>query len=332
MTQFSGMPLPRSGNGLNASAHPLVEALLQEQERLRLRSTVSDAGATLVDAGIDVPGGLEAGRRIAELCMAGLGATQLGPDQSGDPWRFRIGVHTRDPVLVCLGSQYAGWMLSWEGAESFFALGSGPGRILAGKEELLEEMGVTDEADRTCLVLETGQRPPDGLVEQIAADCGVAPSNLTLFLTPTGSLAGTVQIVARVLEVAMHKVHALAYPLDQVVDGMGSAPLPPPSPDFLTGMGRTNDAILFDGAVQLFVTGPDDQAADLANDLPSSASRDYGRPFAEIFEAYAGDFSKIDPLLFSPAQVAITNLDSGRTFRSGQADPAALRTSFGEAE
>ena len=72
------------------------------------------------------------------------------------------------------------------------------------------------------------------------------------------------QITARVLEVALHKVHALGFPLDHVRDGLGAAPLPPPAPDFLTAMGRTNDAILFGGEVQLFVDGPEDAARELA--------------------------------------------------------------------
>lgn len=321
-----------ANSGMNARALSLVDALATDQAWLRVRTEAARCGATLVDAGIDVRGGLEAGQRIAEICLAGMGRASLVPGGPGDPWRWRVAVTTWDPVRVCLGSQYAGWILSWEGEEAFFALGSGPGRVLAGKEDLIRELGLTEVADRTCLVLETARRPPEGLVERIAADCGVSPERLTLVLTPTASLAGTVQVVARVLEVALHKAHALGFPLDQVVDGAGSAPLPPPSPDFVTGMGRTNDAILFDGEVRLFVAGNDEQARQLAGDLPSSASRDYGRPFAEIFQAYGGDFSRIDPLLFSPARVAVTNLDSGRTFQGGEGNRHALAASFGDRE
>ncbi|GIS45902.1 MAG: hypothetical protein Ct9H90mP18_02340 [Gammaproteobacteria bacterium] len=44
----------------------------------------------------------------------------------------------------------------------------------------------------------------------------------------------------------MHKLHEIGFPLDKVIDGFGSA-LFPPAPDFLIGMGRTNDAILYGG-------------------------------------------------------------------------------------
>ena len=94
-------------------------------------------------------------------------------------------------------------------------------------------------------------------------------------------------------------------------------------------MGRTNDAIIYGGIVQLFVTGPDQEANDLATRLPSGTSPDYGRPFAEIFEAAKGDFYAIDPLLFSPAQVIVTALDSGRSHRAGAIDEALVDRSFG---
>jgi methenyltetrahydromethanopterin cyclohydrolase len=66
--------------------------------------------------------------------------------------------------------------------------------------------------------------------------------------------------------------------------------------------------------------------------LPSGASRDYGRPFADIFKAFEYDFFKIDPMLFSPARVSVTAMDSGSTFRAGAIDEALLRRSFGVVE
>jgi methenyltetrahydromethanopterin cyclohydrolase len=104
--------------------------------------------------------------------------------------------------------------------------------------------------------------------------------------------------------------------------------LPPPAPDFVQAMGRTNDAIFFGGTVQLFVAGPEAEAETLADQLPCVVSRDYGRPFAETFAAYGGDFYKIDPLLFSPGLVQVTVLETGRSFRRGRHDRALLERSF----
>ena len=73
----------------------------------------------------------------------------------------------------------------------------------------------------------------------------------------------------------------------------------------------------------------DEEAKKLADALPSSTSKDYGKPFADIFKAYEYDFFKIDAMLFSPASVIVTAVESGNTFRAGHIDNALLDQSFG---
>ncbi|MEQ1601447.1 MAG: methenyltetrahydromethanopterin cyclohydrolase [Methylophilaceae bacterium] len=311
---------------VNSLTNPLVQYLVDNAKSLRIGVEKHASGATIIDAGIKFPGGLEAGRLIAEICMGGLGHVSLQTSTTFAHWPWLLSVHSNNPILSCLGSQYAGWSLAHE---KFFSLGSGPGRALAGREELYKELGYKDSSNAAALVLESDKAPPQEVIEKVARDTGVAAENLTFILTPTRSLAGTVQIVSRVLEVAMHKIHTLHFPLDHVVDGMASAPVPPPAPDFLQGMGRTNDAILFGGHAHIFVKGSDEAAAKLALELPSSTSRDYGRPFAEVFKSVNMDFYKIDPMLFSPAAVTITALESGNSFVGGKLDAALLDQSFG---
>jgi methenyltetrahydromethanopterin cyclohydrolase len=81
--------------------------------------------------------------------------------------------------------------------------------------------------------------------------------------------------------------------------------------------------------VHLFVTGAADDARSLADRLPSNGSRDYGRPFAEIFRRVKGDFYAIDPMLFSPAEVIVTATESGESFRRGAVNADMLDASFG---
>jgi methenyltetrahydromethanopterin cyclohydrolase len=319
----------RARPSINAVVQPLVEALVRDAARLRIGVEAHASGCRIVDAGIRHPGGLEAGRRIADICLGGLGDVRLV--STPHRWPLRVSVVASDPVLACLGSQYAGWSLAvGEGKGAFHALGSGPGRSLSVKEALFDELGYRDAADATCLVLEVDTTPPDAVVDKVARDCGIEPGHLTFILTPTRSIAGVVQIVARVLEVALHKAHTLGFPLEQVVDGAGSAPVPPPAPDFLSAMGRTNDAIIFGGVVELFVDAADDAAKDLADRLPSSACGDYGRPFAQVFKEVQFDFYKIDPNLFAPAAAVVCNVRTGSVFRAGAVNDALLAASFGE--
>ena len=320
--------LPRAN--VNHSVRPLVQRLLDDPARYRVVVSRHESGARLIDAGITCPGGLEAGRLIGEICMGGLGEVSLRANPPFKRWAWQVDVHAGDPVTACLASQYAGWSLNHgKGQDAFNALGSGPGRAMGSKEELFTELAYRNPPGSTVLVLEVDRIPPVEIVEKIARNCRILPRDLTLILTPTSSLAGGVQVVARVLEVALHKVHALKFPLEKIVDGAGTAPVPPPTASFIKAMGRTNDAILFGGRVHLYVDVEDDLARDLAAQLPSASSRDFGEPFAKVFKAYDYDFYKVDPMLFSPAQVAVTVMKTGKTFEGGALREDLLDLSFG---
>ena len=315
---------------VNKASQPLVNQLVADAKALQLEINTLSNGTRIVDAGVNCTGGLEAGRLIGEICMGGLGTVTLGTNSGFENWPWSVNVHAKTPVLSCLGSQYAGWSLSHKSEEGkFFALGSGPGRALAAKEEVLKEFAYKDSAKSTCIVLEVDSYPPVEIADKVAKDCGINADKLTFILTPTSSLAGVMQIAIRVLEVAMHKAHTLNFPMGKIIDGYGVTPVAPPGGDFMTGMGRTNDAILYGGMVQLFVDCNDEEAEDLANKMPSNTSSDYGRPFGEIFKTYEYDFFKIDPMLFSPAKIIITNVKTGKNYTAGKLNEAMLKTSFG---
>lgn len=313
-------PLASTTLSVNANARPLVARLLQGADPMKVSADRRPGRACIVDAGIAVPGSIAAGLLIGEICLGGFGEVSL---RSGDElgWPTWLQVRSSQPVLACLASQYAGWSLAASkeetGGKKFFSLGSGPARALAAKEPLFAELGYRDTSEAGVLVMEVDRLPPDVVVDKVLRDCGLSPEGLTIVLTPTTSLAGTTQVVARVLEVAMHRAHSLGFALGNIVDGVASAPLPAPSPDGVQAMGRTNDAILYGGRVHLTVRGDDAAARELAKRLPSRNSPDHGRGFAELFERAGYDFYKIDPGLFAPAEVWVSNLDSGNTWHAG---------------
>ncbi|MDQ0590683.1 methenyltetrahydromethanopterin cyclohydrolase [Variovorax paradoxus] len=322
-------PTAASGLSVNLLARPLVERLLADADALGLQLRRDDTGARIVDAGIEARGSVAAGLQIGEICMGGLGQVNLRSSGSTEGWPTWLDVRSSQPVLACLGSQYAGWSLAATkeetGGKKFFSLGSGPARALAVKEKLFGELGYRDHAPCGVLVLEVDRTPPKVVIDKLLRDCGLAAEALTLILTPTTSLAGTTQVVARVLEVALHKAHELGFALGNIVEGAGTAPLPSPSADGVEAMGRTNDAILYGGRVHLTVRGDDDAARELARALPSRNSRDHGRSFAEIFKEVEYDFYKIDGALFAPAEVWVSNIDSGNTWHGGAPDMALLQ-------
>jgi methenyltetrahydromethanopterin cyclohydrolase len=311
---------------VNALAQPLLAELLGAPDQDVLVRTTAQ-GVRIVDAGIEARSSTAAGALVAAACMGGLGRIALRAGSSD--WPTTIEVSSAQPVLACLASQYAGWSLAatkeQTGGKKFFALGSGPARALACKEPLFEDLGYRDTAETGLLVLETDREPPAVIIDKVLRDCGLEGSGLTIILTPSTSAAGTTQVVGRVLEVALHKAHHLGFPLAAIVEGRGSAPLPTPAHETAEAMGRINDAILYGGRVHLTVDTEDAAARALAHDLPSLNSRDYGRTFAEIFRQYEFDFYKIDPALFAPAEVWVSNRRSGTTWHAGRVNLDLLR-------
>lgn len=308
---------------LNQRAAQLVSLAVAEADRLKI-GVSQQYRTTLLDFGFDAPGGLEAGILLARICMSGLADIQIGPGDGRLPVP-QVQVRTDHPVAACLLSQYAGWKIA---TDDFFAMGSGPMRILAGVEDLQKELDA-DEGRSTCVgVLESSSMPGQSAIEYIRNTAGEV-GELALAAAPTASIAGTVQVVARSVETALHKLHDLKFPLNAIDCGSGVSPLPPVAKNDLQGIGRTNDAILYGATVNLWVNCDDEVIESTGPDVPSCASESHGQTFKQLFAEADHDFYKLDSQLFSPAVVVFHNLQSGRTFEYGRRLPDLLKTSFG---
>jgi methenyltetrahydromethanopterin cyclohydrolase len=260
--------------------------------------------------------------------MGGLGHVTYAPLViDGETWP---GVHvwTDQPAVSCMASQYAGWAIH---VEKYMAMGSGPLRAHARVErELFAKLGYEERASRGVLVLETRTPPTEAVAAWVGQKAGLDPARLTFVVAPTASVAGGVQIAARIIETGLHKMDTLGFDLKKIVGAIGTAAVPPVAKNDLRAIGRTNDCILYGGQAHYTVQADDAELAALVPKIPASASRDYGTPFYETFKRYDGDFYKIDPLLFSPAEVWITSAGSGKTYHAGRLNPDVLRASLRE--
>jgi methenyltetrahydromethanopterin cyclohydrolase len=314
--------------GLNGRAWQLADVAVTRAGELRLGVTTLENGARVIDAGIAVRGGYGAGLLLAELCMGGFGHVAYAPVTiDGESW---AGVHvwTDHPAEACMASQYAGWAITPEG---YFAMGSGPLRAHARVEkELFGKLQYEEAADRGVLVMEGRIAPTAAVADWIAEKARLPASQLTLAIAPTASTAGGVQVVARVVETGLHKMDTLGFDVRRVVSTSGTAPLPPTAKSDLRAIGRTNDCVLYGGQARYVIDASDEELGRLAEQLPASSSGDYGTPFYETFKRYDNDFYKIDPLLFSPAEVWLTSATSGRTFHAGAVNVEVLRRSLFE--
>ena len=311
---------------MNEAASEIADSMADQADILRIKTHRLPSGARVIDAGIEVDGGIEAGLMLAEICMGGLGNLALTPVQIGHQSHPGLIVWTDHPAIACMASQYAGWAIS---VEKFFAMGSGPLRAHARVErELFEKLGYEEHADEGVLVLEGRTLPTDDVAAWVAEKAGLQTLQLTFVVAPTASIAGGGQISARIIETGLHKMETLGFDVRRVVSAIGTAPLPPVAKNDLRAIGRTNDCILYGGQARYTVRAGDAELEKLVEQVPASASRDYGTPFYEIFQRYGGDFYKIDPLLFSPAEVWLTSTESGRTFHAGNLNPEVLEASL----
>ncbi|MEA2630850.1 MAG: methenyltetrahydromethanopterin cyclohydrolase [Chloroflexota bacterium] len=310
---------------LNGRALKVVESLLERAEERVVAAHPIERGGRFIDCGIEVRGGLGAGLDLARVCLADLAEVTIVPGAVGGRACPLVQVFTDHPVKACLASQYAGWAIN---EEKYFAMGSGPMRAVAAREPIFEAIGYREESECVVGVLETRKEPTPAVVAGIAEACRVAPSAVTLLAAPTASIAGGIQIVARSVETALHKLAELGFDLARLESALGTAPMPPVAADDLAAIGRTNDAILYGARVVLWVTGDDDSLREVGPRVPSTSSRDHGEPFAAIFKRYNHDFYAVDPHLFSPAEVVFHNVETGRVHAFGDLAEGVLVRSF----
>lgn len=308
----------------NRLAMPLVERLIVNQKRLNLEVFEMN-GVHIIDCGVDALGGWEAGVHFAEICMGGLGRVDVRwADFKGFQWPS-VQVVTDHPLRACMLSQFAGWAVQ---TRNFSALGSGPGRAVANREELFAEFGCVDPSDNAIICLESEKLPSDEAIQDMLEKCQCRPSNLYILVAPTSSLVGSIQIAARTLETGLYKLKILNYDITAIRTGWGICPLPPVSPDAIQALGRTNDAIRYGASVYFNVNDEDSHLQSIIKQVPTSASPEYGHLFASVIDQY-DNFYDIDPLFFSPAEIWLTNLKSGRCFHAGAVRPELLQASFG---
>lgn len=310
-----------AGMSLNLAAARVANELVGRSTNLHCAITHLE-NACVIDCGATVPGGLQAGLLLARLCLADHAEVQLLPGQHGPV----VQVYSDDPVRACLASQYAGWQIS---VGKYFAMGSGPMRAIYGKESVFDHLANGREQSTVAIGgLETKKAPTPEVIAYLQEKLPNV-EQLMLAYAPCESIAGTMQVVARCLETALHKLHELHFDLTTIRSGYGIAPLAPVAANMINAIGWTNDAILYGGHVVLWVDTEDDLITSVGPKTPASSSSDYGVPFAEIFQRAGNDFYKIDPMLFSPALIEFRNIKTGRVHRFGQLADDVLKRSFG---
>ncbi len=307
---------------LNKGAVQVAKEMIKRSEELRIRHFKLRNKATILDCGVEVRGSFEAGRLFALACMGGVAEIEISSSDFDGIALPCVTVRAASPAVPCLAAQKAGWSIK---GENFFALGSGPARILARKpRETFEKLGYAEKSSFALLALETNKFPGEAIVEEIAKVCGIKTSGLYILAARTASLAGAVQISARVVETALFKLAHLGYDAKIIEEALGTAPIAPLVGDDCAMMGAANDMIIYGSRVFLYSSAEMD-----VGKVPSSSSPAYGKPFSEIYKECGYDFYKINPALFAPAEVWVNNLAANTIKKAGSVNVEVIKKSIG---
>jgi len=266
--------------------------------------SINNKKATVIDLGVGVKidDGLskEIGISVAEATMGSLGKVKI----EGDRVNVEIPEH---PVIATLCCQLAGWSVEIEGKKK---LGSGPARILANKpREIIDRVGYHESSERSSLILETDILPNKKTCEKILED--TKSNELIIAAFRDDTIIGLINVLARIVEVGIFRLYNLGYDVNRIVSAKGNVPIPPFTREM---MFTSNDAIIYQGTVSLKVNGWDSEITEKA---VSKSSMVYGKSFKEIFQEAGGNFYRIDPEIFAPARLNVTDLRGGKEYSAG---------------
>ena len=307
----------------------VTEQILPVADRLQCRVVTLDNGATVVDMGVEAPGGWLAGRRFVEATIGGLGSVGFGTFRAIDFTVPSIDVHVDQPQTACLSSQFSGWRMSEsDKSDGIVPIGSGPARAIARNDIFSQAWTYADRHHATVFGAQTTKLPSEQFVDEVAAACGVEPANVYVLAARTGSLAGSIQVCSRSVEASIWRIHRKGFDISKVKSAMGTCPLPPVVRDELTAMHRVNTALLYGVSVRFVVDCDDEEIEQVIDALPFNASGRFGERFIDLFDEGDRDFYQVDKDVHTVAVYEVWNEASGNTFRAGEIREDMLSDAF----
>ena len=312
---------------INREAMKIVHKILESPEALGVKVTRLENGTTVIDMGLEAPGGWLAGKYYTLITLGGLGDLSYEHFQLGEYALSAVRVLADLPQIACVASQIAGWRLE---SREDAPIGAGPARALNPMPDHYFQMigGYGEVYHEGVICIQTPEPVTVDTANAVAEACGLRPENLTVLFAPSASLVCAVQVSARIIEQTLHRLNEEGFDVKTLRQAQGYCVIPPLTNDEVQAFGRINDALLYGGVATLYVESTDEACAAAVQKVTSSVSRAYGRPFVEIYEDAGRDFYQIPLDLHSPAVVQINNLSTGNSFRAGRINYEVLKWSY----
>lgn len=315
---------------INQQAVQIVkEKILPFAEQLNCKVITLKNGATVVDMGVEAPGGWMAGKLLVEATIGGMGHVDFGHFRLGELSLPSIDVYIDHPAEACLSSQFSGWKLPGKDIPGYInPIGSGPARAIARNDVFAQAWHYQDICHETVFAAQTQEIPGERIAEMIAEQCKLPVENVYILATKTASIAGSIQVCSRTVEPSVWRLHRKGFDISKIICGMGTCPIAPPVKDELKAMDRVNTALLYGVTVRYVVDCADEEIEAVINEAPFSGSKRYGERFIDLFEEGERDFYKVDKDIHTIAHYEFTNYATGRTFIGGVLREDMLKESF----
>lgn len=311
---------------VNLEAMKIVREILAAPEALGVAVSRFANGSTLIDMGQRARGSWQAGRYFTLVTVGGLGDLSFESFTLGRMRLPAVRLVVNRPLEACMGCQVAGWRLVDEPDAPILA---GPARTLNNPpDHHVQLSGYRDHHHEGVVTVQMSRPVTEEMAAVMARACGLAPEKLYILASRHACLVSTVQVPARGIETAMHRLALEGFDLGCIRHAWCTGPIPPLVDDELRSMGRINDALYYGGEVWLQVEAEDELLAAIVPKLVSEVSPLARRPFAEIYRQAGYDFHAIPLDAHTPAVLHLTNIKSGRTFSAGHFDEEVLQRSF----
>ncbi len=308
----SGDDQPFRRLNLNEKSFKILEKLKGIEGVKAIEFNTEAGKITIIDLGVNskledkIPETV--GISVAESSMGGLGRVSIKNN------RIFVDME-KEPAVAALSCQLAGWGMEINGKK---ALGSGPARIPAKKPSgLIDRIGYHEISEKSALILETEILPDEKTCKRILEETN--SDELIIAAFRDKSMAGLINVIARVVEVGLYRLDRVGYNVNKVISARGNAPIPRITEDI---MFTSNDAIIYGGIVEIKVNDWDENLTEKAVSL---SSRVYGKTFKSLFQEARGDFYRIDPEIFAPAELTVTDVAGNREYHTGRVNDEILR-------
>lgn len=304
---------------INKKCLQKVKDMVNNDTYYNIDVIVSDNGATIIDAGINKEGSLDAALITTEITLGCLAHASYTYSTIDDILLPAISVYTSHPRVAIFGCQY-GWIIK---EFDFYAIVSGPIRLLTKQpEDIFSLVKYTESAQVTVAVVQSDKLPNTQFLSYLAKMAKIDISNLFVIVAPANSLVGSIQIAARAIENTLLKMNLLGYNIDSVMRIMGITPIPCTSKNAIL---TPDDMIIYGSYVSLWVKSNNKDLRELAKSIPAFNAKQYGMLFQDVLKKADYDFRKIDKSIFAPAKISLIDVDCGEIFVSGDFNARILK-------